>query len=110
MFTEDLDLFFADFGVPVSAGGLSGVGILDMPTQVISDGMVLSTEYSLTVKASQFGGLGYNDEVVVNGTLYQVRHDPMLLDDGAMVRLSLTRLTSYDGVFAADVFVSGVFV
>lgn len=91
MFTEDLDIFFADFGVPVSAGSLSGVGILDMPTQVVSDGMVLSTEYSLTVKASQFGTLGYNDQVIVDGYQYQVR-DLMLLGDGAMARLSLTRL------------------
>jgi len=109
MFFEDLDLFFQDFGVPCSSGTITGVGILDMPTQVISGDMVLSTEYSLTVKTSQFGTLGYNDQITVAGNMYQVR-DLMLLDDGAMARLSLTKLLMSDGVFAGDVFVSGVFV
>lgn len=109
MFTEDLDLFFADFGVPVFAGELSGVGLLDMPTQVISDGMVLSTEYSLTVKTDQFGSLGYSDQVVVSSVLYQVR-DLMLLDDGALARISLTKLSTSNSVFDPEVFVIGVFV
>ena len=108
MLTENLDLFFQDFGVQVTAGGLTGVGILDMPTQMLRGDMVLSTEYSLTVKTAQFGALGYNDQIVVDGSLYQVR-DLMSLDDGAIARVSLSRLTVSTGVFVADVFVSGVF-
>ena len=43
-FTEDLDLFLADFGVPVSAGGVTGIGIFDMPSEIVADGVVLTTD------------------------------------------------------------------
>jgi hypothetical protein len=48
-FTEDLSIFLADFGVSCTAGAVTALGILDMPGQVISDGMVLTTDYTLTM-------------------------------------------------------------
>jgi hypothetical protein len=90
-FTEDLDLFLTDFGVPVSTGVVSGLGILDLPSQVVADGMVLTTDYKLTVKTSQFGGLLYGDAITVDGANYQVR-EAMKVDDGQFSELFLTKL------------------
>jgi hypothetical protein len=53
-FTEDLDVFLADFGVSCTAGAVTAKGILDMPSQIVSDGMVLSTDYTLTARTSNF--------------------------------------------------------
>lgn len=91
MISEDLDLFLADFGLPVTAGSVSGTGILDMPTQVVADGMLLSTDYKLTVRTADFGGLLYGDAITVEGVNYQVR-EAMKLDDGALTELYLTKL------------------
>jgi hypothetical protein len=90
-FTENLDLFLMDFGVPVTTGAVTGLGILDMPSQVVADGMVLTTDYKLTVKTSQFGGLLYGDAITVDGVNYQVR-EAMKVDDGMFTELFLTKL------------------
>jgi hypothetical protein len=89
--TEDLSMFLADFGVTVTSGAVSGMGILDMPSQIVADGMVLTTDYRLTVKTSEFGGLIYGAGVTVDGVNYQVR-EAMKIDDGQFTELMLTRL------------------
>lgn len=89
--SEDLSVFLNDFGVSVTAGPVSGLGILDMPTQIIAAGQVLSTDYALTCRADQFGHLLYGDSVTANGTAFSVR-ETRLLDDGAFVELSLSKL------------------
>ena len=88
--TEDLDIFLADFGVSCTAGATTANGILDMPSQVISDGMVLTTDYTLTARASNFGSLIRGDSITVDGTAYTVR-ETMLLDDGKFVQLGIQR-------------------
>jgi hypothetical protein len=88
--TEDLDIFLADFGVSCTAGATTANGILDMPSQVISDGMVLTTDFTLTARASNFGSLIRGDSITVDGTAYTVR-ETMLLDDGKFVQLGIQR-------------------
>lgn len=83
-------MFLADFGVTVTSGAISGVGILDMPGEVIMDNMVISTDYMLRVEASKFGALGYGSSVTVSGTVYTVR-EARLLDDGVFLALSLQK-------------------
>jgi len=90
-FTEELNLFLDDFGVSCTAGAVSALGILDMPGQVISDGMVLTTDYMLTARTADFGGLLYGDGITVDGVNYQVR-ETRKLDDGAFVEISMMRL------------------
>jgi hypothetical protein len=107
-FTENLDLFLADFGVQCNAGMITGIGILDMPTQVVADGMVLTSEYTLTAKTADFGGLLYGDGITVDGVSYQVR-EVRKLDDGRFCEISMSKMTSADGVYAPGVFVYGVF-
>ena len=48
MFTEDLSIFLEDFGVSCTAGAVSALGILDMPGETVSGGMVISTEYTVS--------------------------------------------------------------
>jgi hypothetical protein len=100
-FTEDLDLFLADFGVSVTSGGVTGVGILDMPSEIVADGVVLTTDYKVTVKTSQFGGLLYGAPVTVDGVNYQVR-EAMKVDDGSFTDLMLTRLAPESSAAGQD--------
>jgi hypothetical protein len=88
--TEDLDIFLADFGVSCTAGATTANGILDMPSQVISDGMVLTTDYTLTARASNFGSLVRGDSITVDGTAYTVR-ETMLMTDGKFVQIALQK-------------------
>lgn len=100
-FTEDLDLFLADFGVSVTSGAVTGVGILDMPTEIIADNVVLTTDYKVTVKTSEFGGLIYGAPVTVNGVNYQVR-EALKIDDGEFTELMLTRLAPESSAAGQD--------
>jgi hypothetical protein len=88
--TEDLDIYLADFGVSCTAGSTTANAILDMPSQVISDGMVLTTDYTLTTRASNFGSLVGGDSITVDGTAYTVR-ETLLIDDGKFVQIALQR-------------------
>ena len=90
-FTEDLTLFLNDFGVSCTAGAVSALGILDMPTQVLAGEMVLSTDYTLTARYADFGGLVYGDGITVDAINYQVRENRRL-DDGKFVEISLMKL------------------
>jgi hypothetical protein len=89
--SEDLTVFLNDFGVSCTAGAISALGILDMPTQVLAGEMVLSTDYTLTCRFADFGGLVYGDSITVNGVNYQVR-ETRQLDDGAFVEIGLQKV------------------
>jgi len=89
-FTEDLGIFLADFGVSCTAGAVTANGILDMPSQILSDGMVLSTDYTLTARASNFGSLIRGDAITVDSVAYTVR-ETMLIDDGKFVQIALQK-------------------
>lgn len=90
-FVEDLTAFLRDFGVPVTAGAVSGLGILDAPGEYVADGRVITNEYVLKVEASKFGGLTYDDAISVSGASYSVREAPLLVDDGVFCLLLLTK-------------------
>lgn len=105
--SENLSVFLNDFGVSVTAGAISGLGILDMPGQVIADGMVITTDYTLTAKASDFGGLLYGDGILVNGVGYQVR-EVRTIDDGAMVEISMSKLAATQSVPGSQIATLGL--
>ena len=84
----DLDLFFSFGASSVTAGAVSGLGLLMMPGEIIADGMVMSTDYELTVKTSEFGNLGYGAGIVVDAEPYTVRNVKPI-DDG---RLSIVQM------------------
>ena len=89
-FTEDLNIFLADFGVTCISGAVTALGILDMPSQIISDGMVLSTDFTLTAKATDFGALIRGAAIMVDSVGYTVR-ETMLIDDGQFVQIALQK-------------------
>ena len=92
MLTDDPSIYLADFGVTVTAGAVTGTGILDMPSEILLDNQIISTEYTVTCEASKFGGLLYGSQLTVNGAAYEVRA-AVLLNDGVFVQLSLQRST-----------------
>lgn len=91
-FAEDLSVFLntAEFAVPVVAGAITGTGILDMPSEIIADGVVLTTDYKLTCESSKFGSLLHGDAVTVAGAGYTVRN-VALIDDGAFCEIMLQK-------------------
>jgi hypothetical protein len=88
---EDLSIFFNEFAVPVVKGAVTGLGIFDAPTSVMGDGMVLSNEYVVTLRVSQFGVPLYGDAITVDGVAYTVREGRMI-DDGKLVEVLLTKV------------------
>jgi hypothetical protein len=95
--SEDLGVFLNDFGVSCTAGAVTALGILDMPGQVLIDGMVISTDYTLTAKAEDFGDLLYGSQISVNGVPFTVR-EGTLQADGRFVQISLQRSTATEAI------------
>jgi len=90
-FTESLDPFLADFGVPVTAGAVSGLGMLDQNSEMILGGEITVIDLLLTVPTATFGGLSYGDLVTVDGTSYKCETQPQRFDDGAFCRVPLVK-------------------
>ena len=88
---EDLSVFFSvdDFGVTVTSGAISGVGILDAPDDEILDGMVIARGYMLTAQASEFGGVQDGDALTIDGDDYTATSDARTIDDGKLVQIML---------------------
>lgn len=90
-FVEDPADFLTDFGVAVTAGAVSGLGILDSPGEYVAGDRVITTEYVLRAETSKFGDLSYDDPITVDGTSYTVREAPLLIDDGAFCLVLMTK-------------------
>lgn len=86
----ETDVFLNDFGLPVVWGRYSGKGVLDMPSEIIAGGMVLTTDYQLTVKTSDFPGIDQGATITVNGAGYYVR-EARTIDDGVFSQLYLSK-------------------
>lgn len=91
MILESPAVFLNDFGVTVTDGTTTGKGILDMPGEIIAGGMVLTTDYQVTVRASEFGGKLYGDALTVNGVAYTVK-ETRLQDDGQFAIIYLSKV------------------
>jgi hypothetical protein len=91
-FTEDLDAFFdtPGFTVPVVLGETTGVGYFESPSEIVADGLVLTTDFSVLVKTSAFSSVVQGDTMTVDSVNYTVR-EPMLLDDGKIMRVMLEK-------------------
>ena len=89
-FTEDLDIFLADFGQAVIHDGVSYKGILEQPDEIVADGLVMTTDYELTGKTSELGSLVFDDIISVDGENYKVRQ-ARKIDDGSFCLVSLTK-------------------
>jgi len=90
-FSDDIDTMLdSPFAVSCTASGKTANGILSEPTQVVADGMVLFTDYTLRTKASDFGALVANDSITVADIDYTVR-ETRSMNDGLEVMISLQK-------------------
>ena len=90
-FTEDLDIFLADFGDSVEYQGVLYNGILEQPDEIVADGLVMTTDYELTGKTSELGSLVFDDIISVDGDNYKVRQ-ARKIDDGKFCLVSLNKI------------------
>jgi riboflavin synthase alpha subunit len=88
--SENLDAFLADFGVTVTDGTTTTTGVLDMPSEVIA-GMVITTDYALTIKSSVYPNLKYADSLTVDGAAFTVR-EVRAQDDGKFSIVYLSKV------------------
>jgi len=89
--SDDLDAFFSDFAVNVSAGGTNGKGILDEPTSVVAGDQVIFVDRVLHCKFADFGSLAAGDAIAVNSVNYKVRTNEKDLD-GLTCQISLEKV------------------
>ena len=80
----------ADFGDEVVYKGAIYKGRLEQPDEIVADGLVMTTDYELTAKTSELGGLVFDNTVTVNGDDYKVR-SARKIDDGSFCLVSLTK-------------------
>tara|TARA_Y100001937_G_C6890002_1_gene228601 strand:- start:114 stop:407 length:294 start_codon:yes stop_codon:yes gene_type:complete len=90
-FTEDLDTFFVDFSNNVEYKGVSYKGILEQPDELVADGIVMTTDYELTIKTSDLGDLNFDTEINIDKIKYKVR-SVRKIDDGTLSKISLTKV------------------
>ena len=89
-FVEELDVFFSDFADEVIYDNDTYIGQLDQPDEVIVDGRILTTEYELLVKTSDFSTIVFDKTIQVNGEEYSVR-TMIKIDDGKFSKIMLSK-------------------
>lgn len=88
---ENLDVLFADFAVEVTKGSATFKALFDTPDDLVASGLVLSTEYTLTVKTVDVSGVVDGDVLSIDGVSYEVRQIRKI-DDGALSRVVVSKV------------------
>ena len=89
--TNDLDIFFDNpFGVSATSGATTAKVLLDQPSQVLAGDMVLTTDFQITAKTSDFGTLLAGADIEVDSVDYTVR-ETRLIGDGLLCEISLQK-------------------
>jgi hypothetical protein len=89
--TDDLDIFFDNpFGVSATSGATTAKVLLDQPSQVLAGDMVLTTDFQITAKTSDFGTLLAGADIEVDSVDYTVR-ETRLIGDGLLCEISLQK-------------------
>lgn len=93
MLGTDLSPFFqADhFAQTYVCNGVTGLGILDEPGEMLQGDQIVSTDYRLMVKTAELRTPNYGDAITVGGTAYTVRY-ARAIDDGAITEIILTKV------------------
>ena len=90
-FTENINTFFVDFAEDVIYETIRYKGILEQPDELIADGIVMTTDYELTVRSSELGNLDFDTVINVSNIKYKVRN-VRKIDDGTLSKISLTKV------------------
>ena len=85
-----LSAYLDDFGVSCTSGGTTANGILEQPDLVLAGNQIVSTDYQLTAKTSDFGTLIAGASITVDSVGYTVR-EVRKLDDGSFVEISIQK-------------------
>ncbi len=99
MTIDRLAAHFTRFGVSATwtpanyTDGGTGTVILDAPALDMLGGVAQSIEYSVLYRASEFVGMVYGDELVIDGVAYRVR-TPAPVEDGQLMRAPLSKVES----------------
>jgi hypothetical protein len=101
------DLLLADFGVSVTAGAISGIGVLDQNSQIALQGQIIMVNYALTCRTDLFGNLQHGAAITVAGEPYEVDHEPIRIADGVYSVIPLERVQGYEGVLTDIIFDGG---
>lgn len=96
----DPDLLLADFGVSVTAGAISGIGMLDQNSQISLQGQVIMVNYALTCRTDLFGSLQHGSALTIAGEVFKVDHEPIRFADGMYCVIPLERLQGYEAEVA----------
>jgi hypothetical protein len=80
--------------VSVIAGAVTGRGFLKMNSEMLLGGEIISIDYALTCETALFGGLIYGAAISVDSQSFEVRHEPMRVDDGTLCVVPLARVTT----------------
>tara|TARA_R100001440_G_scaffold4703_1_gene10583 strand:- start:1110 stop:1397 length:288 start_codon:yes stop_codon:yes gene_type:complete len=92
-FTEpaaSINAMLNDFGVSCTSGGTTGKGVLNQPDQVLAGDFIMSTDYVLRAKTSDFGSLIAGASITVDSVGYTVR-EVRKLNDGTFCELSIQK-------------------
>ena len=89
-FKENLNLFFTEFTDEVIYNNSTFIGMLDEPDEIIADNTILSTEYELKVKTSDFQNVLFEKTMLVNSIPFTVRNIRKI-DDGKISIISLSK-------------------
>lgn len=89
-FSEDLDDFFADFGVTATFGAETAKVLFDSPESIVAEGMAISADYAITYKAGIFSTLVNGSSIVVDSITYTV-NNKQSIEDGKLIRATLTK-------------------
>lgn len=87
---DDLDVFIADFGVEVISNIGPFLAVFDMPDELLSDGILISTDYKITAKSEDVCGLKVNDKITIEDESYYVRV-VRKIDDGKFSVVGLSK-------------------
>lgn len=88
---ENINGFFADFGVPAVFGIYSANVIFDRPDVDIFSGIGIAADYAIHFSTIALPGIKRGDSVTVSGNSYNVI-EVRVLDDGAISVAGLEKL------------------
>lgn len=101
---SDIPFLMADMGIPITVGGVPGIGLLDEADQIFvqdaNRGEVVATATTLTIQTSAFPTCRIGDAVTVGGKTFSVR-ERLRESDGGLTKLLLGGSTAVDGGVAA---------
>ena len=92
-FDADLDAMLGEpFGSPLTAAGQSDWGVLTLESEIVFGGDLIHVGPSVLANRSLFGSLGYGASLTIEGSTYQVEHQPITGGDGKLCRIPLKLL------------------